>query len=258
MTHTDQPFPDTDGGGAPPDPHDREAGRPALDGLLRGSAADDGGAWAADTEVLAPVGDDTDVLVAVGDDAEALAAVSEGPVLDSPPSTTSDEELAAALSAPPPSGRSVRLTRVLATSLVVALAFLGGVWAHQQWGSSDQQAGGQARFGARNQSGELPSGFPSGMAFPGANGQGGGTGTGTGTGAAASAPTTGEVTLVDGDVIYLKDSSGNQVRVEVKDSTSITTSKDADMSDVQKGDTVTVTGTTSDSGIDASTVQVSK
>ncbi len=77
-------------------------------------------------------------------------------------------------------------------------------------------------------------------------------------GSSGTTPTTGEVVLVDGEVISITDSAGDQLGVEVKDDTTITTSHDADLSDVKKGDTVTVTGTTSDSSLEATTVEVSK
>lgn len=75
-------------------------------------------------------------------------------------------------------------------------------------------------------------------------------------GSSGTTPTTGEVVLVDGDVISITESAGDQLGVEVKDDTTIT--HDADLSDVKKGDTVTVTGTTSDSSLEATTVEVSK
>ena len=180
-------------------------------------------------------------------------------LLATPPSSVSDDELTAALSAPPPSPRALRLTRVLVTALVLVLGFVGGMLVQKNWGAdSGQLAGPAAREGFDTSN--LPEGFPSDMQFPG-GGSGTGTGTGTGTDTeSGSAPSTGEVTLVDGDVIYLTLSDGTQLRVEVGDDTTIEKTKttSADMDDIKEGDTVTVTGTTTDSGLTATSVEVSK
>ena len=177
-------------------------------------------------------------------------------LLAAPPSTVSDEDLAAALSAPPPTPRALRLTRALVTALVLVLGFVAGVLVNQSWGSSSGQVAGPGGDRGSFGDGELPSGFPSGLAFPGGTGDGSGQGAPAGTG--ASAPTSGEVTLVDGDVIYLTLADGTQVRVEVGDDTTIQTATAAELDDIEEGDTVTVTGTTTDSGLTATSVEVSK
>ena len=206
----------------------------------------------------APPGDTPLADAALTDTAPVETPLADA-LLAAPPSTVSDEDLAAALSAPPPTARALRLTRVLVTALVLVLGFVAGVLVNQNWGSSSGQVAGpggdRGSFGA----GELPSGLPSGMAFPGS---GGGTGDGSGQGGPAgtdaSAPTSGEVTLVDGAVIYLTMADGSQVRVEVGEDTTIQTATPADLGDIEEGDTVTVTGTTTDNGLTATTVEVSK
>lgn len=202
------------------------------------------------TEIRPSGGDETPSWeMPLAGPAEPLADV----LLTSPPSTVSDEDLTAALSAPPPTARSLRLTKVLVTALVLVLGFVAGILVNQRWDSSGQVAGPSGDRGSMDE-GTMPSGFPSGMAFPGGTGQ---DGTGQ-AGQGASAPTTGEVTLVDGDVIYLTQSDGTQVRVEVGDDTTISKMTSADLGDVEEGDTVTVTGTTTDSGLTATSVEVSK
>ena len=182
-------------------------------------------------------------------------------LLAAPPSTVSDEDLAAALSAPPPTARALRLTRVLVTALVLVLGFVAGVLVNQIWGSSSGQVAGPSGDRGSFAEGELPSGFPSGMAFPGGTGAGDGTGQGAPAGSAgtdASTPTSGEVTLVDGDVIYLTLADGTQMRVEVGDDTTIQKATTAELDDIEEGDTVTVTGTTTEDGMTATSVEVSK
>lgn len=189
-----------------------------------------------------------------GDDSGSLPADA---LLASPPSSVSDDDLAAALTAPPPSPRALRLTRLLTTGLVLALGFLGGVLVNEHWGSTTTPTGGpSAGFG----SGQLPTDMPSGMAsrFPGGGGQAGNGGQAGSEDQAGSAPTTGEVTLVDGDVIYVTDANGNLVRVDTNDRTTIEATKSADLADIEEGDTVTVTGTTTDDGMTATSVEVTK
>ena len=181
-------------------------------------------------------------------------------LLATPPSSVSDDELTAALSAPPPSPRALRLTKVLVTALVLVVGFVGGMLVQKNWGADSGQLAGPTGARGDFDTSNLPEGFPSGMGFPGAaNGAGQQDGTGTGADD-GGAPSTGEVTLVDGDVIYLTLSDGTQLRVELGDDTTIEKTKttSADVNDIKEGDTVTVTGTTTDSGLTATSVEVSK
>ena len=181
-------------------------------------------------------------------------------LLAAPPSNVSPEELDAALSSPPPSARSLRLTKLLGVGLVIALAFVGGIALGQRTGQSEVASlpgGGQFQRGQG-----FPSGFPSGApggagAQAGAGGSGEDAATGSGSGTAASS-TTGTVKLVDGSVLYVSDAEGNLTRVEVDDSTDITTSSKADLDDISTGDTVTVTGATTSDGVTATSVEVAR
>jgi hypothetical protein len=176
-------------------------------------------------------------------------------LLADPPSTVSAEDLHAALSGPPPSARSVSLTRVLVVGLVLALGFAGGVFADQTWGQSGTAAGPTAARPSGMPTGLL-TGLPTGMPTAGAA-----AGTGTSPAGATdsgSTTTTGTVMLVDGSVLYLSDSTGTQTRVEVADTTTITTTSSTSLKKIDKGDTVTVTGTTNDDGLAATSVEVTK
>jgi hypothetical protein len=170
-------------------------------------------------------------------------------LLADPPSTVSADDLDAALSGPAPSARSLRLTRVLAAVLVLALGFAGGVFADQTWGQSATAAGPTAAGGDGARPTGMPAGMPTGMPS-------GGPAEGTESGSTTS--TTGTVTLVDGSVLYLTDSTGAQTRVEVADTATITTSASTTLKKISKGDTVTVTGTTNDNSLAATSVEVTK
>jgi hypothetical protein len=87
----------------------------------------------------------------------------------------------------------------------------------------------------------------------------GGTGTGTGTGASAFAgaagATTGEVTEVQGNVLYVteNDAAGTLVKVTVGPSTTITRTAKSSLAGLQQGDTVIVTGSKGANGSVAAT-----
>lgn len=175
---------------------------------------------------------------------------SNDTILETPPSTVDESELASALDVAPPSRRSVAVTRVLVALLLVALGATAGMW----WANrTSSTTGGRdvAVSGGLPSGGTLPSGFPSGA--PGGSGQGttaqGTTGQG-GTGSAAAgtgaAVTTGTVKLVDGDTVYVATSDGKVVKVKV--ATTTTVSRAASIADVKAGSTVVVAGTTGSDG----------
>lgn len=178
-------------------------------------------------------------------------------LLTDPPSTVPGDELDALLSQPPPTARSLRTTRVLGAGLVLALGFVGGVVADQQWGPADQGST-VARVGGR--AGGLPD-RDAGTGLPAlAPAAGSDTASAAADSAEPASPaltsTTGTVALVDGSVLYVSDESGALVRVEVGDATAVT--RAADLTSIDEGDTVTVTGTTTDGALSAARVEVTR
>jgi hypothetical protein len=172
--------------------------------------------------------------------------VSDHTILATPPSNLDEDELSDALVVAPPSARATRVTRVLAALLLVAVGATGATW----WAQRD--GGDAARltsFGA----GGLPSGFP-GAAGLGTTG----TGTPGSSGADTSSDaTTGEVVLVDGAKVYVRTPSGATVTVTTTDDTEVTRSAPSSVVQLQKGDTVSVTGTTTSGGVAATAITAS-
>jgi endonuclease YncB( thermonuclease family) len=139
--------------------------------------------------------------------------------------------------------RPTRLTWILLTLLILMIGFVGGAFADQRFGTA-ASSGRDFALPAG-----MPTAFPFGDAFPGAAGgravgTTGGTSAGTGTGAG----TTGVVKLVDGQNLYLTDSSGNTVKVRVPSTASVTTAKTVKLAALAAGTTVTVTGATAADG----------
>lgn len=73
----------------------------------------------------------------------------------------------------------------------------------------------------------------------------GGAGAGGGAGGGA---TVGQVKLIDGNNIYVTDSTGNVVKVATSSASQITVTSPGTVKDVKPGDTVIVTGTTGEDG----------
>ena len=80
-------------------------------------------------------------------------------LLDTPPTTVDEVELADALQVAPASTRSRKVTTMLVALLLVSVGALGGLW----WGNRSNTATLAGMPGVR--SGQMPSGFPGG--FPG-------------------------------------------------------------------------------------------
>jgi hypothetical protein len=147
-------------------------------------------------------------------DAEATDA---GPV---------DDDLASLL-AKREHARPNRFTWAMLVLLVLALGFLGGAFVQKQFGSASTAgfpdmsaaAGGSgAAF-----SGGLPGGQPAGM-------------------------TVGTVKLVDGNKLYVTDTSGQTVTVTVPKTATITAQQDVALADLAAGTTVIIRGETADDG----------
>lgn len=134
-------------------------------------------------------------------------------------------------SGPVRSGLRLRApTAVLIGLLVLAGGFWGGALAQKHHGSSSSSSALSAlasRFAAA----------------------GGTTGTGaTGFSGASGAATSGIVTGVQGQTLYVTDASGALVKVNVGPSTTISRTAKSSLAGLQTGDTVIVTGTKSSNG----------
>lgn len=175
----------------------------------------------------------------------AGSAAADGMLLE-PPSGSGSEPLDSVLRAEPPSRRAIRLTGVLATSLVAGLAFTGGVLADQRWGSSAPTPGGR---GSGLAVGGLPSGPPGSAPGGTASDQPSGSSSGMAASGAPTATLTGTVRLVDGSVVYLVDDAGTLTRVEVDDTTTYTTLDESTLGEIGEGDPVTITGTAAGQGV---------
>ncbi len=137
-----------------------------------------------------------------------------------------------------PTGRGVRV-RAMTGSLVVLAVLAGGFWGgvvaekHHGSGSSATSASAlAARFGA---------------AARGASGTGGSGGF-SGFGGTGGAATSGIVTGVVGNILYVTNSSGALIKVTVGPAATITRTGKSSLSGLQTGDTVTVSGTTASNG----------
>jgi hypothetical protein len=137
-----------------------------------------------------------------------------------------------------PSG-SLRLRLPMAILAGLALA-AGGFW-----GGAALQKGHQSSSGTSS----LASLFAGRRAGAGGATSGAGAGAGGGFAGLSSAAATGTVTAVQGDVLYVTNTSGNLVKVVVGASTTVTRDAKSKLSALQPGDTVIVEGATAKSGV---------
>jgi hypothetical protein len=142
--------------------------------------------------------------------------------------------------------RARRVTTGLFVLLILGGAFWGGAYAQKHWGSNSSSTSNIAsQFAAAARS-------RTGGGTTGATGAGGFGGGGTGGGA-----TTGSVTLVDGNNIYVTETSGNVVKVVTSQASTFTKSDSGTINDVKPGQTVSVRGSTDSSGnVDATSVSI--
>lgn len=126
--------------------------------------------------------------------------------------------------------RPTRLTWVLLTLLVLTVGFIGGAFAGQQLGTSTSSGGTAFAMPAG-----MPTSFPFGDAV-------------AGDAALDPGMTTGTIKLVDGQNLYLTDSSGNTVKVLVPKTAAITSQETASLADLAVGTTVLVQGETATDG----------
>ncbi|MGL5825289.1 MAG: hypothetical protein ACRCYU_10805, partial [Nocardioides sp.] len=95
----------------------------------------------------------------------------------------------------------------------------------------------------------LPEGFqiPEGISLPSA--AGGGLPTGfPGLPGAGGGATTGTVSLVDGDVLYIKDPAGATIKVELAKDATVRSLRRGSLADLRAGDNVSIDGTTKTTG----------
>ena len=181
------------------------------------------------------------------DATQELFSAGQSPedILAEPPDA---RDIAAELSAPP-RRKLPWLTLILAAGVIAAGSFWGGAMVQKNSGSSTSSTA--SAFAAR-----LKAGGAGGTAggFGGFSRGGSGTGTGTGTGAGGGA-TSGTIKLIDGNTIYVTNSSGNIVKITTGGSTTVSIAKSGTVSQLQPGQTITVRGTTDSSGnVTATTV----
>jgi hypothetical protein len=150
----------------------------------------------------------------------------------------------------------------LAAVLLIACGFIGGTLVEKgQTSSSQEGLSGAlaARFAASGagaaggSSGAAGAGGSSGAA--GAGGSSGGTGAGrslfsaraTG-GSRAGQITTGQVTYVEGDTLYVEDAEGDTVKVKAPAGATVTKTSTTSVKSIHPGEPVLVTGTSSSNG----------
>lgn len=132
---------------------------------------------------------------------------------------------------------------IIAAVLLLAIGFVGGLFVGKTYGGS---SGGSSFPGGT-------SGF-SGPESGTSGGTGGGTAPSGAAGPGGSDATTGTITSIGDNTITLTTQSGSTVTVKVSDSTSITVTKDGSLSDLAKGDTIVVSGSTSDDTLTATSI----
>ena len=160
---------------------------------------------------------------------------------DDPAGSSTGGGLAAELAEAAPRRWHNRATLPLAALALVAGGFLGGALVTKQSSPAAAPGASRGNFG--------------GGAFPGGTGQGGYQG-GTGQGglrggnaqpsgapaAAAAGATTGKVKLVDGTTVYVETADGTVITVKTNGKTAVKAAKDAKLTDLKPGASVSVTG----------------
>jgi hypothetical protein len=116
------------------------------------------------------------------------------------------------------------ITPALAVVAAIAVGLVGGVLIGKNTANSARAGGPNGAAGA----------------FAGANGTAGG--------AAGGGFTSGTIVSVKDGKLVIKTSDGTEKTVTTGDSTTVTATSDADLSDLKKGDTVRVVGSTGDDG----------
>ncbi len=130
-----------------------------------------------------------------------------------------------------------RRSAALAAAVTCAVGFYVGVTVEKGQLSSGTSSAATAATGAGATARAGAGGFPGAGGF--------GAGAGAGAGGDASA---GTIASVDGNTIYLTESSGNTVKVKLASSTKLTKSSSVSKSSLHPGDTVVIQGATGANG----------
>jgi len=152
-----------------------------------------------------------------------------------------------ALPPPRPRRRLTPLTAALTAVLLTALGFVGGVVVQKQAGDD---GGGLPGGFAAMRAGGMPGGASGGMPG-GAAGDAGAGGPGS---AAGAGVTVGEVTAVKGDTLYVRDATGNTVKVKAAKGATVTRTAEARPREVRPGEQVVVRGASRDGTVTASSI----
>ncbi|GLW31901.1 DUF5666 domain-containing protein [Actinoplanes regularis] len=142
------------------------------------------------------------------------------------PSEAEHENLNEAIAAAAPRRWWNRTTLVLAGFVLLAGGFLGGVQAHQRWGSSSAAPATSAPG----------NGFPAGPGTPSF-------------GPAPGGVTSGTLSRVDGTTLYVRTEKGETVTVRATDTTPVSRTALATVADLTDGLRVTVQGTVDAEGV---------
>ena len=155
-----------------------------------------------------------------------------------------DAEDLAALLAKRERARPNRWTYLLAIALVLTVGVVAGAWVGRSTAPASGPAFPAGGFAAFRGGGGVPGGAGG---FPG--GAGGFPGGGSSSAPVAGGVTAGTVKLVDGQNIYITDSSGATIKVKVGASTNVTAQQPSTLADIAPGSTVIVTGAAGADGI---------
>jgi hypothetical protein len=140
----------------------------------------------------------------------------------------------------PAKGLRLRIpAAIIVAVLLLALGFWGGAIAQKNH-TTASAAGGAAAFAARLRN--------AGSGATGTSGGGGSQLPGDTTGTAGSGATTGTVSVVDGDTLYILTASNQLVKVTLTASTTLTRNAKAKAVQLRPGDTVVVQGSTAKNG----------
>ncbi|QMU66908.1 hypothetical protein [Streptacidiphilus sp. P02-A3a] len=182
------------------------------------------------------------------DDSTQQLMISPEDILAEPPDA---RDIGAELAAPP-RRKLPWLSLLLAAGVIAAGAFAGGALVEKNNNSGSGNAASafaklRSGAGGTGATGSGRTGGAGAATGSGAGGYGGFGGFG-GAGGASGGATTGTVKLVDGNTIYVTNSSGNIVKITTGSSTTVSIAQSGTVSQIQPGQTVTVKGTTDSSG----------
>ncbi len=186
--------------------------------------------------------------------------MGEPDVIDSTDVAGDDEDLGRLLAERAPRKHLPWVTAALVGAILVSAGYVAGGYHYSHNGSGGGNATGfaAARTGAARTAEGGFGGFTRNGTGTGGTGStatpGGGAATGGGFGAAGGA-TIGTVKLVDGNNVYLTDSSGATVKVTLAPNASVTVTKKGKLADLTPGTAVVVVGKTgADGTVTATTV----